>query len=121
MFGALRYGGVSLSCCAAAEGRLSQALHAVTASTAASSLKREPGGRIAGIARNDKNLSAEDFLLLHESYGTWLPREGAAERLKELTKDRSVARQRDYPHGQTYEHRERRGASPSAAEDIPTT
>ena len=45
----------------------------------ASSLKREPGGRIAGIARNDKNLSAEDFLLLHESYGTWLPREGAAE------------------------------------------
>ena len=44
----------------------------------ASSLAREPWGRIARIARTDKKPSAEDFFLLHESYGTRLPREGAA-------------------------------------------
>ena len=53
--------------------QLPQALHAVTASTAASSLAREPWGRVAGVARTDNNLSAEKISRLHESFNTWLP------------------------------------------------
>ena len=39
----------------------------------ASSLAREPWGRIAGVARTDNNLSAEKISRLHESFNTWLP------------------------------------------------
>ena len=54
--------------------QLPQALHAVTASTAASSLTREPWGRVAGIVCEDKKLSAEKISRLHESFHTRLPR-----------------------------------------------
>ena len=36
------------------------------------------------VARTDYNLSAEKIFRLHESFNTRLPREGAAERLREL-------------------------------------
>ena len=42
-------------------GQLPQALHAVTASTAASSLAREPWGRVAGIVCEDKNFRPRKF------------------------------------------------------------
>ena len=66
--------------CAAAEGNSLSLAPAARAS----SLAREPWGRVAGVARTDYNLSAEKIFRLHESRGTRLPREGAAERLKEL-------------------------------------
>ena len=47
----------------------------------ASSLAREPGGRIAGVARKDNDLSAEKFPLLHGSFNTWLPRGGRVGRV----------------------------------------
>ena len=36
-------------------------------------------GRVAGVAREDKIFRPQKIFLLHESYGNWLPREGAAE------------------------------------------
>ena len=61
--------------------QLPQALHAVTASTAASSLAREPWGRVAGVAREDKIYRPQKMFLLHESTGTRLPRGGRVGRV----------------------------------------
>ena len=58
--------------CAAAEGNSLRRC-------GASSLAREPRGRVDGVAREDKIFRPQKIFLLHESYGTRLPREGAAE------------------------------------------
>ena len=55
------------------------------ATPSVSRLRREPApsrgslGRTAGVAREDKIFRPQKIFLLHESYGTRLPREGAAE------------------------------------------
>ena len=80
LFGVSLFWIVSSSCRAAAEGNSLSLAPAARAS----SLAREPWGRIAGVARTDYKLSAEKFSQLHGSFNTRLPREGAAERLREL-------------------------------------
>ena len=47
----------------------------------ASSLAREPWGRTAGVAREDKIYRPQKMFLLHESTGTWLPRGGRVGRV----------------------------------------